>query len=539
MGPVGVAILTQESAERAVARPSGGGPVQAPAVGKILTLEQLSAIADTLHRQGRKIAHCHGVFDLFHVGHLRHLKSAREFGDVLVVSITGDKFVNKGPDRPAFSSELRAELLAGLELVDYVTVVEDPSAEPSIRAARPHFFIKGGEYHDPKQDITGKIVTERQLVESFGGELVFTNDITFSSSNLLNKFFAFHDEAARDYLAKLRRTDFEAEFKRLLDRIEKMRFVVIGETIIDRYVYVDAMGKAAKENIIATLHRNDEVFAGGVIAVANNLAALCPNVELITAVGDPALGENYEALVREQLAPSVKVSFVRRPNTPTVQKTRFVEPTYVRKLFEIYDMDDRPMSAEVEDDFHATLSRKLENADVAVVCDFGHGMIGRKTVDLLQDKARFLAVNAQSNAGNIGYNLINKYSRADVMCLDAMEARLAVRDKHANIPDIVSSLLPELVDCANILVTHGRAGCYAKNGAAAIHIPSFGSAVVDTVGAGDAFFALAVPCIAAGADCEVGGFVGNIAGAIKIGIVGHRRYLTRFEIQRYISTLLK
>src|SRR4051812_26210059 len=213
-----------------------------------------------LHRQGRKIAHCHGVFDLFHVGHLRHLKSAREFGDVLVVSITGDKFVNKGPDRPAFASELRAELLAGLELVDYVTVVEEPSAEPAIRAARPHFFIKGGEYHDPKQDITGKIVTERQLVESFGGELVFTNDITFSSSNLLNKFFAFHDEAARDYLAKLRRTDFEAEFKRLLDRIEKMRFVVIGETIIDRYVYVDAMGKAAKENIIATLHRNDEVF---------------------------------------------------------------------------------------------------------------------------------------------------------------------------------------------------------------------------------------------------------------------------------------
>jgi bifunctional ADP-heptose synthase (sugar kinase/adenylyltransferase) len=470
---------------------------------------------------------------------LRHLKSATEFGDVVVVSITGDKFVNKGPDRPAFPSELRAELLAGLELVDYVTVVEDPSAAPSISAAKPDFFIKGGEYFDPKQDITGKIIAERELVESFGGELVFTRDITFSSSNLLNKFFAVHDEAAREYLAKLRRTDFEGEFKRLLDRIEKMSFVVIGETIIDRYVYVDAMGKAAKENIIATLHRNDEVFAGGVIAVANNLAALCPNVELITAVGDPAQGENYETLVRGQLSPGIKVTFIRRPNAPTVQKTRFVEPTYVRKLFEVYDMDDRPMPADLEDDFHKTLSSKLATADVAVVCDFGHGMINSKTVDLLQREARFLAVNAQSNAGNIGYNLIDKYSRADLMCLDAMEARLAVRDKHADIPDIVSTLLPELVDCANILVTHGRSGCYAKVNDAAAHIPSFGSAVVDTVGAGDAFFALAVPCIAAGATCEMGGFVGNIAGAIKIGIVGHRRYLTRFEIQRYISTLLK
>jgi sugar/nucleoside kinase (ribokinase family) len=126
-----------------------------------------------------------------------------------------------------------------------------------------------------------------------------------------------------------------------------------------------------------------------------------------------------------------------------------------------------------------------------------------------------------------------------MLCLDAMEARLAVRDKHANIPDIVSTLLPNLVDCKNIMVTHGRAGCYVRRDDTAVHIPSFGGQVVDTVGAGDAFFALAAPCIAAGADCETGGFVGNVAGAIKIGIVGHRRYLTRFEIQRYISTLLK
>jgi len=187
--------------------------------GKILTLGQLVDVADALHKQGRKIALCHGVFDLFHVGHLRHLKSASEFGDVLVVSITGDKFVNKGPDRPAFPSELRAELLAGLELVDYVVVVEDPSAAPSILAARPNAFIKGGEYIDPKQDLSGKIVMERELVESLGGEIVFTQDITFSSSNLLNKYFASHDESARNYLAHLRGTNLEAEFKRLLDRI--------------------------------------------------------------------------------------------------------------------------------------------------------------------------------------------------------------------------------------------------------------------------------------------------------------------------------
>jgi rfaE bifunctional protein kinase chain/domain/rfaE bifunctional protein nucleotidyltransferase chain/domain len=506
---------------------------------KILSIDELGEAADVLHQQGKKIVLCHGVFDLLHVGHLRHLKSAAEHGDVLVVSITGDKYVNKGPDRPAFPSELRAELLAGLELVDYVTVVEEPSAAPSICAAKPDCFVKGGEYFDPKLDITGKIVAEKELVESFGGQLVFTRDITFSSSNLLNKFFASHDEAARDYLTKLRRTDFEAEFTRLLERIEGMRFVVIGETIIDRYVYVDAMGKAAKENIIATLHRNEEVFAGGVIAVANNLAALSPNVELITVVGDPELGENYEKLVREHLDPSIKATFISLPGAPTVQKTRFVEPTYVRKLFEVYNMDDRPMSAEIENKFHEMLSQKLDSADVAIVCDFGHGMISNRTVELLEREARFLAVNTQSNAGNIGYNLVDKYHRADLVCLDATEARLAVRDKHASVPEIVSERLPELVQCPNIIVTHGRAGCYTRTNGTSTHIPSVGGSVIDTVGAGDAFFALAAPCVAAGASCEIGGFVGNVAGAIKIGIVGHRRYLTRFEIQRYISTLLK
>jgi rfaE bifunctional protein nucleotidyltransferase chain/domain len=508
-------------------------------VGKVLPLDQLALTIESVRKGGRRVTLCHGVFDLLHVGHLRHLKAARAFGDLLVVTITGDDFVNKGPGRPAFPSTLRAEMLAELEAVDFVAVIEEPSAHPSIRAVKPDFFVKGNEYADPKKDISGKIVTERELVESFGGQLVFTEDITFSSSNLLNRYFNIHDQQAREYLSDLRQTDFEAQFSRLLDRIENMRIVVVGETIIDRYVYVDAMGKAAKENIIATLYRDEEIFAGGVIAVANNLAAICPNVELITMIGDPAAGDNHEEMIRKNLAASVKATFVRRPSGPTVQKTRFVEPTYVRKLFEIYHMDDSALPREVQDSFHGLLSDKLAQADLAVVCDFGHGMINAGTIDLLQDKAAFLAVNVQSNAGNIGYNLIDKYSRCDFMCVDAMEARLAVRDKHAALSDIVTRRLPELVDCDNFIVTHGRSGCYARKGDGAVCIPSLGGAVVDTVGAGDAFFALSAPCVAAGADCETAGFIGNVAGAIKIGIVGHRRYLSRFEIQRYVTTLLK
>ena len=508
--------------------------------GKFLTLETLAEVCATRRRNGERIVLCHGVFDLVHVGHVRHLTSAKRFGDVLVVTITADRYVNKGPDRPAFPAELRAEFLASLEFVDYVGVVDEPSAAAAIRAARPNYYAKGAEYSDMAGDITGKIQYERELVENEGGELVFTDGIVFSSSNLLNRHFGNQENASRTYLEQQRSAGLDRRINVLFGQIANKRILIVGETIIDRYTYVSPMGKAAKENIIATLYRSEEVFAGGAIAAANHAAAICPNVELLTVLGDPEQGENYESLVRDHLDPSVKMSVLYRPDGPTVQKTRFVEPTYMRKLFEVYHMDDRPLPKAVQDDFHQRLRARLGRHDAVIVADFGHGLITSDTVLILQQEAPFLAVNVQSNAGNIGYNLVSKYSAADFVCVDAMEAWLAVRDKHARLDDVVARLLPRLVTSQHIIVTHGKAGCYASNGTnEPVHIPAFGNSAVDTVGAGDAFFAIAAAMLAAGADCPTAGFMGNVAGATSIGIVGHRRYLSKLELQRYAATLLR
>ena len=121
-----------------------------------------------------------------------------------------------------------------------------------------------------------------------------------------------------------------------------------------------------------------------------------------------------------------------------------------------------------------------------------------------------------------------------------MDAHLAAQDKHASVDHLVSTVLPELVDCPNIVVTHGRSGCVTSDGQGGTNtIPAFNSSVVDTVGAGDAFFVIPSSVLAAGADCSTAAFMGNVAGAISIGIVGHRRYLNKIEIQRYVTTLLK
>lgn len=508
---------------------------------KVIRLEEIEALLDGPRAEGRKIVLCHGVFDLLHVGHSRHLKQAKRHGDVLVVSITADEHVNKGPDRPAFTAELRAEMLAGLAAVDFVTIVHDASAKPSIRAVRPNFYVKGSEYAQAEKDVTRKIIAERELVETQGGRVVYTDDITFSSSNLLNTYFSSTSEGTRQFLANARDSGVEARLMGLFEKIRGMKVLVVGECIIDRYIYVEPMGKAAKENIIAALQREQEVFAGGAVAISNHLATICPNVELITMIGDPSEGETYEEFVREQLDNTVRPIFVHKSESPTVEKIRFVEPTYVRKLFEVYRMNDSPLNGTDQERFHGMLRDRLAEVDVVVVSDFGHGLFQPPTIALLQAASCFLAVNVQTNAGNIGYNVLTKYSHGNLVCVDAMEARLASGEKHTDLSHLLETRLPQLIDCPHIIITHGSAGCYAlrRDQGEAVHVPAFTSSVIDTVGAGDAFFVVAAVVAAAGGDTVTAAFAGNVAGALAANIVGHRRYLTLAEIQRYITTLLK
>jgi rfaE bifunctional protein nucleotidyltransferase chain/domain len=130
---------------------------------------------------GKTVALAHGVFDLLHLGHVRHIEAAAREGDILILTITADRFVNKGPGRPVFTEQLRAEMLAALEFVDWVAINPHPSAEDMLRAVAPDVYVKGSEYASATDDVTGKIIAEREAVEAGGGRVVFTDDVTFSS----------------------------------------------------------------------------------------------------------------------------------------------------------------------------------------------------------------------------------------------------------------------------------------------------------------------------------------------------------------------
>jgi rfaE bifunctional protein nucleotidyltransferase chain/domain len=515
-------------------------PSEAPSAGvrdKIKTLDEIAAIVRRLQVEGRSVTLAHGTFDLLHMGHVRHLEQARREGDYLVCTVTGDAFVNKGPGRPVFTSALRAEMLAALQYVDWVGVNEGPTAEPVIRKIRPDVYAKGSDYADAAQDITGNITEERRAVEACGGRIAFTTDITFSSSSLLNSHFDIYHPVLREYLDAARRRNLLPQLLKLIDSVADFKILVVGDIIIDEYQYVAPMGKTPKENIIATLFKERELFSGGVVAAANHAASFCRQVDVLTCIGEH---DSHEQLVRESLKPNVNLTAMMRCGFPTTRKCRFIDRDYMRKLFEVYVMDDTALGGALEAQFAQNIRDRAADYDAVIVTDFGHGLITRNVIDALTVTAPFLAVNAQSNSANQGFNLITKYDKADYLCIDAPEARLAVSDKFSELGVIASELLPARIDCDRLVLTHGRYGCMAYDKAAGVkHIPAFTRTVVDTVGAGDAFLAVTSPLVATGADMELIAFIGNAVGAMKVGIVGHRNSVEKVPLVKYLQALLK
>lgn len=138
-------------------------------MGSVIPVDRLAALGEALRNEGRRIVFTNGHFDLLHVGHLRYLQAARTLGDVLVVGVNDDAMTTarKGPSRPILPEGERAELLAGLACVDYVTIFHEPTAERTVRLLRPDVYVKGGDYGPGGADLP-----EARIVAEFGGETI-------------------------------------------------------------------------------------------------------------------------------------------------------------------------------------------------------------------------------------------------------------------------------------------------------------------------------------------------------------------------------
>src|SRR5205823_3137739 len=195
---------------------------------KVRRLEDLSQTLARVRESGKKIVHCHGVFDLLHIGHIKHLEAARKLGDLLVVTLTPDRFVNKGPHRPAFPERLRAEALASLACVDFVAINEWPTAVETIARLRPDFYVKGIVREAGKRDHTNAIQQEEDAVKAAGGKLVLTDEETFSASTLINRFTDVFTPETRTFLEQFRARHTPEDIVGYLQAIRKLKVLIVG-----------------------------------------------------------------------------------------------------------------------------------------------------------------------------------------------------------------------------------------------------------------------------------------------------------------------
>lgn len=281
----------------------------------------------------------------------------------------------------------------------------------------------------------------------------------------------------------------KSSVRELVESVSRLSALYVGETIIDEYCFVKPLARPSKESILAVEVERVESFQGGVVAAFRHAESFC----------------------------RAKVSTRGEP----IKKTRYVEENYSRKLFEVQYL---PRLEEYRIGI-------INLPDVLALCDFGHGLLPALPV-MKKNPDCFIAIACQTNAANAGFNLITKYGRADYIVIDEPEARLAAQDRHSDIREVIRKLADGR--CSKFVVTLGNRGAIGWDGERFHDAPAFTGRVVDTMGAGDAFFAVTAPMAMHGAmeDLLV---IGNAAGALKTQILGHRESVTKPALLDYLD----
>ena len=506
---------------------------------KIVPFHKLHARVEELRRRGKQIVHCHGTFDLIHPGHLFHFEESKSKGDILVVTVTAAQFVKKGPGRPFFNDRLRAKFLAGLSCVDLVAVVPFPAAKEAIEAVRPDIYCKGMEYKDKTGDVSGKLSEDIRSVRRCGGKVEYVGSVVFSSSKLLRDGLETRSKALIQFCKRISKHTSGEKLRQMVEGFRDLRILVVGDTIFDRYSTVAIQGLTSKNRIVSCRFMTEENQCGGALAVYRHLQGFAPRTQLLGALGT-------ESWVSQLMARTIKKGrnlSVRNPDYVSIVKQRFVDPRMegkeLSKLFSVNYLREDGITPAMEKEVLRRLRKVVPKTDVVLIMDFGHGLMTPSVRKYLQKEARMLVVNCQTNSNNFAFNLLNrKYRRADAFALDATEMHLAAGKKKIIFEKELKKLASTLRSKAAWL-TQGSVetlGWSPREGF--VRCEPLAKAVVDTVGAGDAFISVATLAVAKRLPLDLATLLGQLAGAEAVGIVGNEKPISKTSVLKGAMSLL-
>lgn len=496
---------------------------------KILSHADLLARRQSARAQGRTVVQCHGCFDIVHPGHVRHLQHAAKQGDILLVTITGDGLMSKGIGRPLIPQELRAENLAALDCVDWVYTNPHATAEELLEDIRPDVYVKGREYetnNDPR------FRAERAAVERHGGRIVFTSgDVVFSSSALISAMEQAEDSSHGRIRQLIEQNDLTpARLEPIIEGFLGLRVCVVGETILDTYVFCDRPDIAGESPVMSLRPLEQRSFDGGAAVIARHLAALGARPTLVTTLPRTPAAE----AVRQRLSvEGIEVRAVECDG-PMLEKQRFL--VGAQKVMKLDMVHPLTLDAASRERFIDTAADAATDAPAAIVVDFGNGLLTagvlERLLPTLRQRVEFLAGDVSGRRSSL-LHLRNM----DLLTPTEAELRDAVHDWDDSLNAAVWRLLAQTNSrCA--FVTMGSEGLTAFErltqpvGDAAWstrvrgeHVPAFTPYALDPLGCGDALLAAATLTMASAPaltdSLAVSAFLASIAAGAHAARLGN------------------
>lgn len=483
---------------------------------KIKTAQELRELLGAPPRKTRVIM-CHGVFDVVHPGHVRHLLYAKSKAKVLIASITADQHITKGQHRPHVPQDLRAVNLAAFEMVDYVVIDQNDKPLENLQIIQPDYFAKGFEYN--AAGLSPKTAEEEKIVRSYGGELIFTpGDIIYSSTGLINLAPPAVKLEKLQILMERYGLTFDTLHK-VLDQMEGRQVHVVGDTIIDSYTHCAMIGGQTKTPTMSVLYERKVDYVGGAGIVAKHLVAAGAKVTLSTVLGDDTL---KDFALDDLRTAGVDVRAVVDPSRPTVNKNAVVVGGY--RLLKIDTLDNRSIS----DSILGTIADAIGSvsAEAVVFSDFRHGLFNRRTIpDLIAAIPEGVYRVADSQVASRWGN-ITDFKGFDLITPNEREARFALADQDSGIRPLASSLY-DATNCRLLILKLGERGVLACRDSnhetldSFFVIDSFAERLVDAVGAGDALLAYSTLAMLVARDDAIATTIGTIAAACECECEGN------------------
>ncbi len=461
--------------------------------------------------KGKRIVLCHGAFDLLHPGHLDHLENAKKLGDFLVVTITADHFLNKHLHSPLYNQNERLSFLKKFKIIDYVYISNSGSAIPSLNSIKPQYYCKGTEYK--KNDSIGNLNAEKKVAKNINCKIVYLGSNVKSSSKIFaENFFEIKDEELKNEILKNKKYNLVELFK----KISKLKILVIGETIIDKYSYLDLRGISPKSGILSYVKKNEDYMFGGALASFIFLKSFIKKVKFISLTSKNQSNKNIRDLLK-------KHNLIKSEDYQDIVKERLMDLSQdnkIKKLITVNEYKDQNLTSKDEKKILNQISKHASNCDLIIAQDFGHNLFSNKIVNRLEKFKNKLSINVQTNSLNFGYNIIKKFKKTNIFSLDERELKLSSSKKIINFESEMIKLTKTLKAKHGYLTLGGKYSLIT-DGKSCIKISTLNKNPIDTMGAGDVFHALSSVASIVNNNMFINLFLSQIAGAHAVSILGN------------------